>query len=495
MARFTDPGFFAKNPSFEYVFILSAMAGQLLVQSVSANVLPITRIIETHFGTSEYDSSWFMASAGLGIGTIILPSGSIGDKYGLKNAIVGGYIWAIIWSLLCGLSYYVQYEFFIVCRTFQGCGLAFVLPNIMGAIGRVYTPKTRRKNMVFSVVALCAPIGGVLGPLFAGLIGTMTLRWDWAYYSFAIALLLALLLTIIAIPDIPKNENNHVDWLGGFLGVAVLTLLNFVWNQAPGAGWSNPYIIVLLIVSILLIPLFICYELMWARHPMIPREVLLNSRLMLVLACVLIGWGTFGVKMFSIVSFLRDFRNYTPLAQGAAFVPSIPLGAIAALSCGTLLSLNIPVSWLLFFSMLGFVGSDIILATAPVHEVYWRSFLGLWFLAVLGVDWSFPASTILMSDTLPSNLQGLAGSLVSTAVNYGISLWLGIGANVYYQLEDSGLTRLQSWRGEMYFSVGSSGLCVIISLALLVQFYLERRKHHAPETVEKECIGIEKEIA
>lgn len=487
MGRFTDPRYFADNPCLEYVFILSAMTGQLLVQSVSANVLPIMKSLENHFGTSDDVSSWFMASVGLGIGTIILPSGCIGDKFGLKNAIIGGYIWAIIWTLLSGLSYYVNDTFFIICRTFQGCGLAFVLPNLMGALGRVYTPRTKRKNMVFSVVALCAPIGGVLGPLFGGIIGTYTNRWDWAYYAFAIALALALILTVVAIPEITRDRESKIDWMGCILGVAMLTLFAFVWNQAPSAQWSNPYIIVLLIVSILFFFVFVWWELRLADSPLIPREVMQNHRLLLVLACVLIGWGTFGIKMFCIVSFLRDFRNYTPLAQGAAFVPSIPLGAVAALLCGVLLSSRIPVNWLLVFSMLGFLGSDIVLATAPVHEVYWRSFLGLWFLAVIGVDWSFPASTILMSDTLPPNLQGMAGSLVTTAVNYGISLWLGIGANVSQQLSERGHTSLEAWRGEMYFSVGSSGLCVLMALYLIAEPWVKPQEKDEGKEVEIIC--------
>lgn len=476
LPRFTDPSYFASHPWLEYGFIASAMMSQLVVQSASTNALPLLSILQNSFDTSQDASPWFMASVGLGIGTLILPSGSIGDKYGLKESIVGGYAWSLIWTLLSGISYYVNSDFFIVCRTFQGCGLAFVVPNMMGALGRVYTPRTPRKNMIFSFVGLCAPFGGAMGTLFSGIVGTKTDRWDWAYYALTIFIAAILILAIVAVPHVPPHSTNKVDWIGSILGVTALTLFNFAWNQAPVAGWDSPYIIVLLIVGFLLFPVFIYWELTYAQQPLLPPEVLHSSQLLLALLCMFAAWGSFGIKIYSFVTFLGRFRGYIPVAQGAAVTPAIPAGACAALICGLLISHGFPIRLILLFATLAFLGSDIIIATLKVDEMFWRSSFGVFILAPFGMDWSFPAASILMSDTLPPNLQGLAGSLVNTAINYGISLWLGIGGNVEKQLSLRGKSDLEAWRGQMYFSIGSSSLAVATATILLLMPYIKRFK-------------------
>jgi hypothetical protein len=46
------------------------------------------------------------------------------------------------------------------------------------------------------------------------------------------------------------------------------------------------------------------------------------------------------------------------------------------------------------------------------------------------MDMSFPAATIILSNHMPREHQGLAASLVNTMVNYSISIALGIAGTV-----------------------------------------------------------------
>lgn len=490
--RFTDPRYFAKNPFLEYAFITSAMMGQTLALSATTNVMSILRIMQSDFDVSSDAATWYVASVGLGLGTLILPSGSIGDKYGLKIAILGGYAWTLVWSLLCGFSYYVNSNFFVCCRTFQGCGLAFILPNILGAVGRIYKPGTLRKNMVFALIGLCAPLGGCLGTLFAGIIGTETPRWDWAFYSYSILCFVGMLLSLVSIPHIEPHRYNEVDWIGSVLGVGGLVLFNFAWNQAPVVGWDSPYIIVLLIIGVLLIPIFLVYELKFARAPLLGREILDNGVLLLTLACTFLGWGSFGIKTYQFFLFLLNFRHYTPVAAGAANCPAIVMGMVASITCGLLMKHKQNVRHVFLGSMLCFLAGDIILATCPVHETYWRSTFGLWLIAVFGMEWSFPGASIIMSDTLPPHLQGLAGSLVSTALNYGVSIFLGMAGTVSHQLtlqQNHPDPDLRAWRGAMYFSIGVSSLASVTGLVLWITLPRHHKREH--ELAEKEQLSDE----
>jgi hypothetical protein len=46
------------------------------------------------------------------------------------------------------------------------------------------------------------------------------------------------------------------------------------------------------------------------------------------------------------------------------------------------------------------------------------------------MDMSFPAATVILSNAMPKEHQGLAASLVNTMVNYSISIGLGIAGTV-----------------------------------------------------------------
>lgn len=80
---------------------------------------------------------------------------------------------------------------------------------------------------------------------------------------------------------------------------------------------------------------------------------------------------------------------------------------------------------------------------------------------------SFPSGTILLSNSMPREHQGLAASLVSTTVNYSISLGLGFAATVESHVNDNGNDVLKGYRGALYMGLGLAGLGWIISSCYL----------------------------
>jgi hypothetical protein len=92
-------------------------------------------------------------------------------------------------------------------------------------------------------------------------------------------------------------------------------------------------------------------------------------------------------------------------------------------------------------SMTAFTLGLALLAAMSRTQTYWGvTFLSL---AVIpfGMDMSFQAATITTSNAMPKDHRGgMAGSLVSTAVNYSISLGLGVGATVDAHSNNGGRT-------------------------------------------------------
>lgn len=99
-------------------------------------------------------------------------------------------------------------------------------------------------------------------------------------------------------------------------------------------------------------------------------------------------------------------------------------------------------------------------------------------------DMSFPAATILLSDSMHKDHQGLAASLVNTVVNYSISIGLGIAGTVEVQINNGGKNPkdlLKGYRGAQYVGIGLAGL----GLACSIMFSLSERTKRAKDRKEE----------
>lgn len=76
---------------------------------------------------------------------------------------------------------------------------------------------------------------------------------------------------------------------------------------------------------------------------------------------------------------------------------------------------------------------------------------------------SFPSGTLIVSNSMPREHQGLAASLVNTVVNYSISLGLGFAGTVESRVNHSGLDVFKGYRGATYMGIGLAGLGVGIA--------------------------------
>lgn len=484
--KWQDASYF-KNSWTEYIFVSFCMMTQLISQGSTPQTLSIMNILSDSFHSSTNNQSWLMASFPLVSGSFILVSGRIGDIYGLKITLVGGYIFFIIWTLICGLTKYSESDtFFIVSRAFQGLGMAFVLPNMMGCVGVIYKPNSFRKNIVIALIGACAPVGAALGAVFAGLIGTEDPeQWPWSFYSMAIVSTITLIAAIYSTPNhLPTNIHGFsMNWYEIILAVSGLILFNFVWNQGPLVGWDKAYIIVLLIVSVCFIVCFIYTEIKLIKVPLIPRAVMKDRRLLMILTSLFVGWGSFGIFSFYYFAFLLNLRHYSAVWAGGTYFMFAIFGMVASVCVGVSIK-KVSAAVLLFFAMVAFTVGCIMLSVTPVDQTYFRMNLGTMVILSFGMDMSFPAAAIILSDGLPSEFQGMAGSLANTMVNYSMSLCLGMGATVEKQINKSGKDLLKGYRSAEYLGIGLAGLGSVIMAIYLIEKFWQDRRHKIPQDHE-----------
>ncbi|KAJ6019681.1 hypothetical protein N7499_009353 [Penicillium canescens] len=481
------------SPIQEVLFITLVCMGQFMTQTNIGVVLSPLGIVANSFGITEPGiSSWFLAGYSLTVGTFILVSGRCGDLFGYRRMFIIGFCWLALWSLVAGLSVYSNHILFIFARVFQGIGGALLLPNGLALLGATYAPG-KRKNMIFAIFGATAPNSALLGTVFGAIFAQLA-WWPWIYWSQTLVCIGCAVLASVVIPSIHHDtsvDSSYVgvlkalDALGGACGICGLVLVNIAWNQAPIVGWSEPYVYVLLIIGIILILAFFYFEFRVAEHPLIPFHAL-SRDVSFVLGCVACGWGSFGIWIYYFWQFQENLRHTTPLLASAEFVPVGPMGIIACCVTGYLMG-HLRPGTIMMLSMSAFTLGNVLVAIAPVHQTYWALTFVCLLVIPWGMDMSFPAATLMLSNAVERKHQGIAASLVTTVVNYSISLSLGFAGTVEVHVNNGGNTSgdvLKGYRGALYVAIGLGALGMVLSASYTFKGYRAESRSKEVESEE-----------
>lgn len=459
---------------------------------MSTTVLLANTIGQSFGLTNPGDLSWLVAGYSLTVGTFILFTGRLGDLFGYKRMLIIGYVWFAVWSMIAGVAVYSNHVLFVFARVLQGIGPSILLPNGLAILGATYAPGTR-KNMVFAIFGACAPSGSVIGATIGSLFALAW--WPWAFWSFSIFCAALVFVAQAVVPDPPqrmktqmslRDKIREMDLLGAAVGVTSLVLFNFSWNQAPIVGWQEPYIIVTLILGVLLAPLFFYIELRVSPAPLIPFECL-NSSVGFVLAAVACGWACFGIWFWYITQFVQVLRHATPMLTVAYYTPVVVAGVAAAIVTGFTLG-RIGPARTMTIALIAFTVGTILLATAPVHQTYWAQLFVCLCVTPFGMDMSFPAATVILSNAVSQKHQGIGASLVTTVVNYSISLGLGFAGTVEVNINGGGHTPaqiLKGYRAAEYLAIGFSSLGIAVSLLFVWKEYKQKKTEKVAEPNSK----------
>ncbi|KAI0408591.1 major facilitator superfamily transporter [Xylaria palmicola] len=476
--------FFLRQPMsilHELVFFAVVSTANFTPHSGFHQTLCILQLIAADLGvTQPAQLVWLMAGYGLTVGTFILLAGRLGDIYGYKRLFIIGNVWFALSSLLAGFAIFIpletrmhsqtRYTIFLLARVLQGIGPALIIPNGVALLGVTYVPGPR-KAMLFAIFGAMAPASAVISPAVTGLFALIW--WPYAFWAFAIVLMGVALAGLYVIPDpsamVGSGEGTldgaqhhqgfidicaELDVLGALTGVSGLIFISVSLNQGSLAGWRSPYVPMLLTVGVLLCAIFVLVE-KRARKPLIPLEAL-NVGVGFVLAAVGCGWGCFGVYIFYVWEFYEVLRGASPLLATAWHSPIFVSGIAAALTTGFIIH-RVGPAVVMALALLAFTIGVTLIATAPINQSYWLQTFFCNLIITWGMDLSFPAATLMFSDLVAREHQGIAASLVTTVVNYSGALALGVAGAIEVRVHRDGRTPediVRGYRGAWYLGIG-----------------------------------------
>ncbi len=392
--------------------------------------------IQSTIKASAGELELVIASYSLMYAIFLITGGRLGDIFGRKRMFLLGMATFTTCSALCGLS--PSPELLIIFRAFQGFGASMMYPQILSIVQVTFTGQDRALAL-----GIFAGVGG-LAQVIAQLLGGFLIHLDLAGLSWRPIFLVnvpigiaGILAGIIFLKESKSTPTPKLDLPGaGLIGLSLISIvLPLVEGQS--LGWPI-WTIGLLILSLPLLIIFVLYERHVSAHggfPLLNLKLFKQRTISVGFPLGLLYYSTNAGLFFLIAIFLQKGLGFTPLASGITFTP-LSLGLII----GSLIAPRAVRRYGRYTLSLGFT----LAAIGLVLSLFvLRSFgtginnydLLLPFL-VSGLGFGFANSPLVgtVLAGVKSEDTGTASGLMSTTIQLGISVGVGLYGSIFYFL-------------------------------------------------------------
>ncbi|WP_330242470.1 MFS transporter [Streptomyces sp. NBC_00525] len=397
--------------------ILLVLCGAIFLEGIDVAMLNVALpSIRTDLGLSTGELQWVMSAYVLGYGGFMLLGGRAADLFGRRQMFV---FWLTVFLLFSGLGGLANDGWtLILARFVTGVAAAFMTPAGLSIIttGFAEGPERNRALLIYSGTAA----GGFTVGLVAG--GLLTaVGWRWVFFAPVVLSLLILVAALVFVPksERPDRTGKRVDAAGALTVTAALVLIVLGVERAAHAGVAVSA--GTLLAGLAFLVAFVLIE-RRSAEPLVRLAILRHGPLVRAnLSAMLFAAGFFGFQ-FLVVLYLQELRGWSTLETSFAM---LVIGVDAILS-PTLTPRLVD----------RFGNARVILGGLLLAVLAYGLFLPV------GADWSYAAMfpslivlglafslaygplTIVATEGVAEEEQGLAGGLLYTAFQFGAAIGL-----------------------------------------------------------------------
>lgn len=374
------------------------------------------------FNSTPDAIQWVLTSYMMTLGVLMPLSGYLGDTFGYKRMYFIALALFTLGSILCGLSWSV--ESMIAARIIQAVGGSIMQPLGMAFIYKV-TPRNQMGLTmgIFGIAAMAAP---AIGPTLGGYL-VEYVNWRLIFAINVPIGILNLFLTTILLKESELIKGHRFDYIGLITSVIGLFCLLLALSKGNKFGWDSPYIVGLLVTSVVSLSIFVYNEL---KHPEPILELRLFKNSIFTISTVIgsvLNIGMFGA-MFLLPMLLQNVLGQTAMKTGLILLP-------AALATAAMM----PVSgkWFDRYGARGVVISGLVLVTLTTYmvggfnELTPFSVMIAWLIIRgLGMGLCMMPVTTAGMNTIPMHLMGKGSALGNVirqvSASFGIAMFTAI---------------------------------------------------------------------
>ncbi len=261
---------------------------------------------------------WILNGYMLALASLILISGSLGDRIGRRRVFLIGTVWFAAASVLCAFAPSVGV--LVAARVLQGIGAALLTPGSLALLESEFAEEDRGKAI--GAWSGLTGVSNAIGPFLGGWL----VNSDGWRYIFLINVPLAILVVAVTLRHVPESRQvapgaaKDLDWGAAALTVIALGGITYALTAVGDAGIASPAVLVSGGLGVVALVLFV-RSLRRSSHPMIP-PALFRSPLFVAANLVTAGvYAALGTTFFLLVVQLQQVLGYSALQAGAAMLP------------------------------------------------------------------------------------------------------------------------------------------------------------------------------
>lgn len=275
-----------------YLLIATLMVAELVTIFEGSMIYAAMGSFYATFG-DPITVGWTLTAYLLVSASTAVVSGRLADMYGRRRVLFALLGFSVLGSLISALAGDVVMV--IVGRALQGLTGA-ILPVSYGLMRQHLSQDHAR--MGIGIVSAVLTVGGAIGVFVGGLIVDL-LSWRWIFIFSAVVSVIAGLMVLVFVPAQRHEVNDSkIDVVGALLFMLPMTAVMFAISSAWDWGWTDGRAVGLIGLSVVVLALWIVYEL---RHtdPLVDVRMLGKRQPLLAnLSMMMIGLGPLQAKAF-----------------------------------------------------------------------------------------------------------------------------------------------------------------------------------------------------
>ena len=263
------------------------------------------------FSAAPDQVAWLLTSFILGTTAVITATGWLAMRFGRKRVFMVAIMGFTLSSLLCGLAGSLTEE--VIYRTLQG---AFGAPLMPLGQAIVLDAFPREKNgLATAIWSAGALSGGVFGPLVGGYLVEM-FSWPWIFYINLPIGVIAVLGTWAFVPEIARDRERRLDWVGLIALLTGLTALTLMLNRGERLEWfASTEIIVEAGITVLAFYAYVTHSLTTIK-PFLDLGLFRDRNYVLSLFFVSVFGGIVIMPTFFLPILMQQFGGYSITLSG-----------------------------------------------------------------------------------------------------------------------------------------------------------------------------------
>ena len=366
---------------------------------------------------------WTVDAYLLVVASLLLLSGSVGDRVGRRRVFQVGLVVFTLGSLACSLA--PGLGWLIAFRALQAVGGSMLNPAAMAIVTNVFTDPAERAKAIGlwgSVFGLSLAVGPVIGGALVDSAGWRGVFWINIPVGIA-----AIALTARYVPESRAAVMRRLDPLGQLLVIVTLGTLSYGIIEGPDLGWGSAAITGCFAAAAVAAALLVGWSLR-TPEPLIDLRFFRSLPFSGAALTAVTGMCAMAGFLFLITLYLQEVRGYSALTAGLFLVPMAVVMAVSAPACGRVVARSGTRGPLLIASA-GIIAGGVLLTFLTAASPAWYVLLSCVVFG-LGMGWVNAPVTNNAVAGMPRARAGTAVAIASTGRQVGSSLGVAVTGSV-----------------------------------------------------------------